>query len=210
MSQLIPLVGFDRVVVCSPKGADPAYAKLGHPTGTWPPRRPWRDQLAALSGVGEDRHANRPQVWRIERPYVPGLAEYAKAGELYGAVLKAALKRGQAPPDSLAVLLDDSRVISDPQYMGHGPHVVANMLVGRAKRVSIVNNYQAPRWVPREGLDQATHVLMWKNRDRDVAKRLAEVGDRDPAELAAAMEGLDYHGLLWINGRADELVVIGP
>ena len=208
IGQLVPACRFDRVVILTPKGPDRAYRQLRVVTRRWPPRRPWRDQLAAISG-GEDRHARRPQVWRIELPWVPGLPDLADHVAVYREVLRSALRRPQEPADTLAIVLDDSRVISDTAYMGLGPLVVGNMMLARSKRVSVVNNYQAPRWVPREGLDQGTQIIMWKNRDRDVMRRLAEVGDLDLDQIRAGLDGLEYHQALWIDGRTDDLFVIG-
>lgn len=208
MSQLLPHAQHDRIVLLCPKGADPAFAKLGYQTRVWPPKRPWQHQLRDLAGGQPDRHAEGPQIWRVEMD-VRKLADFGHLAGVFGRVLDSALARPQNPKDSLAVLLDDSRMITDKAYMGLSQVTVANLLIGRSKNVSIINNYQAPRWVPREGLDQGTQILMWKNRDRDVARRLSEVSDIDLSVFRSAMDGLGYHECLWIDGLHDELFVVG-
>ena len=205
---LLPHAQHDRIVILCPKGADPVFSDIGHPTRMWPPRRSWRDIAADLFAGVEDRHEQRPIVWRVELD-IRGLGDLARAADVFSRVLSAGMARPQNPPDSLAIILDDSRIISDPQHMRLGPLVVGNMLIARSKRVSIVNNYQAPRWVPKEGIDQATQIVMWQNRDRDVVKRLGEIGNLDLDLIRDTMSSLDYHEALWIDGRTDELHIIG-
>lgn len=210
MSQVLPKLVHDRIVICCPKGADPAYSELGHPTMVWPPKRPWQDQLKAVVGQQEDRHASGegPQVWRIEVP-VRKLEDFSTLAGIYHRVLGDAMARREGRRDSVVILLDDSRLISDAKHMNLGPLVTANLMIGRSKGVSIVNNYQAPRWIPREGLDQVTHLLLWRNRDRDVVDRLAEIGDLDGDVIREILGRLSFHECLWIDCRADELFVIG-
>jgi hypothetical protein len=206
MSQLLPNIVHDTVVICCPKGADPAYAKLGHATMTWPPKQRWQEQLRGIAGGPRDEQG--PRVWRVELPMTK-LEDFSRLASIYRAVLQGALARKERGRDSLLILLDDSRLISDSAQMGLASLVTANLMIGRSKRVSIVNNYQAPRWVPREGLDQCSHLLMWRNRDRDVARRLSEVADLDPRLILGVLRGLDDHEALWIDTRADELFIVG-
>ena len=208
LAGVLPHVAHDRVVILCPKGADPVFSELGHPTKLWPPKRGWRDIASDLFAGVEDRHAARPVVWRVELD-VKGMDDFARMAHVFARVLRSAMAREQNPPDSMAIVLDDSRIISDPKHMGLGQLVVGNMLIARSKRVSIVNNYQAPRWVPREGIDQATQIVMWQNRDRDVVKRLGEIGNLDLDLIRSTMGDLDYHEALWIDGRTDELHIIG-
>jgi len=208
LAGVLPKAAHDRIIILCPKGADPVFEPLGHGTKVWPPKRDWRDLAAGVFSGVEDRHQARPVVWRVELP-VRAIEDFARMAGVFSRVLGQALAREQNPPDSLAIVLDDSRMISDPKHMGLGHLVVANMLVARSKRVSIVNNYQAPRWVPREGIDQATQIIMWQNRDRDVVKRLGEIGNLDLRMIEATLGGLDYHEALWIDGRTDDLFVIG-
>lgn len=217
IGQLIPHArAFDVVAILPPKGKDAAYADLGHPTSTWPPKRTRAETFAVMFGRREDRHAERPKVWRVElglprrsrdpaalRPYLLGMRR------VYGAVLMEVIRRPEQPKDALMIVIDDSRYVCDPKMLGLGPVVVQDLIVGRSKRVSIVNNFQAPRWVPREGLDQITHALIWRNRDRDVVKRLGEIsGSLDLRAIETAIGRLGYHDFLWIDGRNDAVTLV--
>ena len=206
LGQVLPRTVHSRVVICCPKGADPAYRRLGRATMTWPPRRRMSDTMREVYAGTPDPDGR--QVWRIELP-MRKVEDFDRLAALYRAVLSDALARPETPKDSLLVLLDDSRLISEGRHMNLGGLVTANLMIGRSKGVSIVNNYQAPRFVPREGLDQVSHLLIWRNRDTDVAKRLAEVGDVDPALTLAILRRLDYHEALWIDAIHDELFIVG-
>lgn len=210
IGELIPrATRHDVVAVLSPKGADPAYAALGHPTRVWPPRRHWTEQLGILI-TGHDRHEEDPGplVWRVEVP-IRKPEDFIALRGLYSTVLHSILARPENVKTSLMVVVDDSRFVCDPRSMRLEAPVRNGLIIGRSKKVTMVNNFQAPRWVPREGLDQVTHVLIWRNRDRDVAKRLTEIsGSIDPREIEAAILNLGYHDHLWVDGRADEWRIV--
>lgn len=197
----------DEIVILSPKGVDRAYAGLGHPTRVWPPRRPWEERAILALGLRPDRHEEGPKVWRLETP-VRKIEDFARLGALYRAALASVLARRENARASLMVVIDDSRFVCD--QLGATKLVTAGLIIGRSKRVSIVNNFQAPRFVPREGLDQITHAIIFRNRDRDVVKRLTDIsGDLDPKLVESLLRSLDYHEALWIDGRADRLAVVG-
>lgn len=201
LAQLMGAARHDRSVILCPKGADPALQSVGAATDRWPPKAPLVDRIR---GVWNDE----PDVttWRLEIP-VKQLADFGAIAAVYRDVLASALARKEGSTDSVCIVLDDSRLISD--QMGLQRLVVANLLIARSKRASLVNMYQSPKWVPREAMDQASHVLIWRNRDRDVVKRLGEIGDFDPVEMRGLIQSLDFHELLWIDARRDRAFIIG-
>lgn len=207
IGELIPhLRQFDEAVILSPKGRDPAYSKLGHPTPSWPPKMPLDERVKIFVGGDQrDRHRSQPgpKVWRIEVP-LRKPEDFIKMRAAYSALLGGIMGRPERVRTRQLIVVDDSRFVCDPKSMGLEVPVRNGLIIGRSKGVSLVNNFQAPRWVPREGLDQITHGLIWRNRDRDVAKRLAEIsGTIDPRELLDTITGLDYHEMVWVDGRAD-------
>lgn len=208
LAKVLPKVVHDRVIVLTPKGADPAFAHLGDSATSWPPRRRSQSLVERLRVAwAEPATRDEEKLWRIEVPIRQATDLRTVVAPIYTQVLSDTLARPESSGDSVMVVLDDSRLVSE--YMKLQELVVTNMLVGRSKRVSFVNMYQAPRWVPREGLDQAVHVVMWQNRDRDVMKRLGEIADVDPAAILSIMGGLGFHESLWIDARADTLTVVG-
>lgn len=210
VGDLIPYLDFDMVAILAPKGADPAYAEHGHSTRSWPPRRAWGETFRVMFGQMDDRQEDRPRVWRVETP-IRKVSDFAALQGLYGQVLGSVLAKPESRPGkpgaSLAVVVDDTRFTCDQLRMSK--LLTANLIIGRSKRASIISNLQAPRWAPRECLDQVSHCLIWRNRDRDVAKRLAEIsGDLDPKLIEAAIGTLGFHDFLWIDGRRDRVFVV--
>jgi hypothetical protein len=210
LGQLIPhAVKFDTAVILSPKGRDKAYGHLGHPTRDWPPKVPWDEKIRMLLGAPERHSEAKPKVWRVEVP-IKRAEDIVNLRAAYTRVLNQVFTRRENERKSLMIVVDDSRYVCDPRGMQLGPHVVHGLIIGRSKKISMVNNFQRPGLgVPREGLDQVTHALISKNRDRDTAKRLTEIsGAIDPKELEAAITSLDYYEVIWVNGRADEWRII--
>lgn len=206
--QVIPACNqFDTVVIMAPKGKDPAFAKLGHPTASWPPRMDWNEKLKIVLGK-PDRQNEHPRVWRIEVPIKKEGDMESRLIPIYRRVMGMVYTRTEAEKKSLMLVLDDSKFVCSDRGMLKA--VVNGLMIGRSKKVSIVNNFQRPGLgVPREGLDQITHALIAKNRDRDTAKRLTEIsGAVDPKELEAVFGNLGYHEAVWVNGRTDEWHII--
>jgi hypothetical protein len=209
LGDLVPqLPQFDTVVILTPKGPDPAFLHLGHATASWPPRRGFGETFQILFNPAQDQHAEGTKVWRVTIR-IREDADWAKLAQIYARVLKSIPPRKENHPNKLLVIVDESRFVCDPKIMNLGVATRNAIILGRSKNASVVNSFQAPRWVPREALDQITHALLWRNRDRDVAKRLAEIsGAIDPKELLAAMSALDYHEVIWVDGFSDRWVVV--
>ena len=206
--QTIPhCTAFDVVVVMAPKGRDPAYASLGHPTAQWPPRISLEEKLRILLGA-EARHTGpKPKVWRVEVP-VKKPDDLDRLVGVYRRVLSMTYTRAENEKRSVMLVVDDSKFVCRDRDMMKA--VVDCLMIGRSKNVTIVNNFQRPGLgVPREGLDQITHAIIAKNRDRDTAKRLTEIsGAVDPKELEAVFGNLGYYEAVWVNGRTDEWRII--
>jgi hypothetical protein len=61
----------------------------------------------------------------------------------------------------------------------------------------VVTAFQAPAWVPKAGTRQATFVVLWPTRDRNMIKSVAEAMGRPWKELGAAVDELPpYHTLI--------------
>jgi len=198
---------FDTAVIMAPKGKDPAYASLGHPTSQWPPKINVEEKIKIWLGYPDRHHEIRPKVWRIEVG-VKKPEDMEKLVGVYRRVLGMTYTRGENEKKSVMLVVDDSKFVCRDKDMLKA--VVDCLMIGRSKKVSIVNNFQRPGLgVPREGLDQITHAIIAKNRDRDTAKRLTEIsGAVDPKELEAVFGNLGYHEAVWVNGRTDEWRII--
>lgn len=205
------LRNFDVAALLCPKGRDPAYEHLGgRSVRQWPPRASLGERVQNLMGVPEQREdGSGPRIYRVEVP-IRSLADLTALRNLYGQVLASVLARPEKGTDSMFLVADDARFIADPRSMNLEAYLRNGLILGRSKRVSMCSNVQRPAFVPREILDQATHVLIWRNRDRDVAKRLTEIsGAIDPKELEATIGALDYHSFIHVNGRTDTWQIVG-
>jgi hypothetical protein len=216
LAKVLPATNFDAAVLLCPKGPDPAYAKLGARTRSWPPRRQRLEVVAELFGwpapTGAEEAA-RPRVWKFDTlPLSQKPADWQNMREAFAKVLGEAVntkRKNSTKTKSLLIVVDDSRLVCDPRRLRLEAEVVTGLIVGRSKRVSIANMFQAPRWVPREGLDQITQGLVWNNEDRDVAMRLSEVSGYDPRQFMAWLRGLDnFHECLWFDVKHRTIAVV--
>lgn len=210
LGELVPkLPQFNTVVILTPKGRDQAFAGLGHETRAWPPRRPLGETMKILTGTLEDRHTDSEQkVWRLHIP-INSEEDWPRLKLSYAKVLKSVIRRKEGHPNKLLVLVDETRYLADPKLLGLAPQISSALIMGRSKNASIINSFQAPRWIPRECLDQIVHGLIWRNRDRDVAKRLADIsGVIDPTEFLAVSRTLDFHEFIWVNGASDNWYIV--
>lgn len=212
-SAMLPHTCFDVVAILCPKGKDPAYAKLGASTKSWPPRRQRLEVVAELFGWPHATNTDeneKPRVWRLDAlPLTNKPADWANMRKVFSDVLSEATRRKNNPKTSILVVLDDSRIICDPRRLRLEAEVVTGLIIGRSKKVSIANMFQAPRYVPREGLDQITHGIVWPNEDRDVAMRLAEISGYDRAEFMGWLRGLgNYHEALWFDVRSRTIAIV--
>lgn len=199
---------FDTVIIMTPKGPDPAYRGMGHPTASWPPRRAFGEMFKILFTLIPDRHEeDGPKIWRVTIP-IRKEEDWPRLAALFKKVLAEVPRRPENARNKWCIVVDESRYVCDPQILNLATQVRNGLILGRSKNVSIVNSFQAPRWIPREALDQISHALVWRNRDRDVAKRLADVAGIDPKEFLPVMANLAYHECIWVNGNTDTCAIV--
>ena len=103
------------------------------------------------------------------------------------------------------VVLDESRYVTGTLNLSG--KVETLWLQGRSLGVSIVSGSQRPRHVPLEAYSQASHLFIWRTKDRQDLKRLAEFsGEVDPGILAAAVAGLPDHAC--VRASADGTIAV--
>jgi hypothetical protein len=201
---------FPTVAILCCKGRDPAYQKLGRSSKVWPPKQGRAEAFADLLGFPSQADDEKPRIWRVDQLPLRTGADWAKMRAVHGRVLSEATARpeGGGKRGPLMIVVDDSRITCDARRLGLEAQVVSGLIIGRSKRVSMVNMFQAPRWVPREGLDQITHGLVWNNADHDTAKRLAEISGYERTDFLAWLRGLSYYECLWFDVRAKTIAVV--
>lgn len=94
--------------------------------------------------------------------------------------------------DEIRYLTDNLRLQSEMELL---------WLQGRSLKITIACATQRPRAIPLEAYDQATHLVFWRDNDRQNRQRLAEISGLpiDPREVMAEIGNLPGHQLLYIN-----------
>lgn len=112
------------------------------------------------------------------------------------------------------VAIDEFQLLADRRMMDLGAEVETLLIAARDKAVSVIVLFQAPRNVPRAGVDQCEYIWIALTRDRDVIERLAEILGRSTVEVEGAIQGLMSRDFTWIlahnNPREPLIVTIPP
>lgn len=77
---------------------------------------------------------------------------------------------------------------------------------GRSSGITVVSSLQRPRHVPLMAYDQSEHLFFWEARDRDMRKRVSEIGGKaDPELIVNGLEGLGKHDFLYVSPVTGEI-----
>ena len=74
---------------------------------------------------------------------------------------------------------------------------------GSSQGVSMVNLTQRPSWIPKIIYSSSSHVFLGKTADRDDLKALSNLGGVDAKEIAATLQTIGRHDLLYLNPMGD-------
>lgn len=85
---------------------------------------------------------------------------------------------------------DEFQILSDREMFNLGKRIERLLISARRNRTSVVTAYQAAAWVPKASTRQATFVVIWGTRDREMIKNVAEAMGREWRELAIAVDKL--------------------
>lgn len=104
------------------------------------------------------------------------------------------------------VFLDELKHIAG--YLKLEPEVELLLHQGRSAGITVVSAVQRPRHVPLMAYDQADHIFMWESRDRNIRKRLAEIGGKvDPDLIEYGLRRLpSRHSFLYINPASGKVL----
>jgi hypothetical protein len=182
-----------RILILAPKGVDKTLAGFGHKIVRWPP--------PFLTPRPNDRG---DWVLRLEPPLVT-MEERIKMRGHFGRAMQDAFAKGQ-----WTIYCDELQVTADPRMMGLGKMIESILLMGRSRDVSMVSSIQVPRWAPRAAYDQASHVLLWRQRDAPAQKRIGEISGVDTRAVIDAVASLDFHEFLWVDATRDMLFRVNP
>lgn len=179
-----------RSLVLAPKGPDSTMTGFGHHLVRWPP------------GPFCPRPKNG--VWRLLlQPPVKQVKHLPAMREHFRKALEQVFRQG-----NWTLYVDELQVISDPRMMGLGKLVESLLVMGRSRKISVVSSIQVPRWAPRAAYDQASHVLMWRQRDKPALIRIREISGVDTVEVEGIVKTLEFHEFLWVDGVRDMLFIV--
>ncbi len=197
-----------RQIILAPKGADPTLAGFGKQVKSWPPgifvdKRPnegapiW-DQSHFPKGFRKLKdHERKQRILRLEPPLKSEEDMETMTAHFRRAIV-------DSWRDGVHTLyIDELGVAAAEMHLARLINLV--MITGRSRGTTILSAVQAPRYVPRSTYDQAQHVLLWRQRDKEGVKRISEISGVDTDEVKGAVVDLDYHEFLWVDAVKDNL-----
>jgi hypothetical protein len=179
-----PKLAKHRVLYVDCKGDDPEI------TGAYKPVRHFPSRLERSLSVRQEQHyrlvdPNRAEAWKA---------------------LDAAYKEGD-----WLIVFDEFRDVTDPKppNLGLAAQCAFIYRKGRTRGVLFLSCTQAPRWVPREFYESPELLYIGQTRDRDVRRRLREIGG-DTEMIEAGMLSLRRYEFLcvWDNGEKCAIVKV--
>ena len=174
------------VLALDPKGEDETLSATGYKRLTrWPPPSRERDRIAE----------GKPARFIIGGP-VRTRQEMDKHARLMREAVEGCRAEG-----GWTIYADEFQLLADRRMYGLDKEIEALLISARSRGTSVVTAFQAPAWVPKAGTRQATFVVMWPTRDRNMVKTVAEAMGRPWKELGAAVDELPPYHVLVIPKR---------
>lgn len=188
-----------NTLILSVKGRDPALEPVGKEVKHWPPN----DRLFnKIRWKFDDSDSKKKRILRWT-PEFQSEKDLATAHETTAKTLRWFWQQ-----KDWTLYLPDLQIIADRGMMGLSKPLEAHLLTARSRGCSMWTDAQAPRWIPRAAADQTSHLFVFRNRDRDVQKRLAEITGYPAAFFQSEIAQLKFHELLWIDCRRDEAFLV--
>lgn len=103
------------------------------------------------------------------------------------------------------IMVDECRYIAGT--LGLRDELEMLWLQGRSEKTTVIANTQRPRFIPLEAYDQATHLFMWSDADRNNITRVSEMAGLNTELVLATLPGLPKHDILYINTVTGDIFV---
>lgn len=95
------------------------------------------------------------------------------------------------------VYVDEYQILADQRMYRLGPNVERMLISAARDKTSVITAFQAPAWVPKASTRQATIIVVWKTKDRDMVQVVARAAGRDWHVIAEILDELPkYHVLV--------------
>jgi hypothetical protein len=140
----------------------------------------------------------------VFKPTFPRNASAAELKRDHGAAFSQALitLRWQT---GWTIMVDECRYIAE--FLGLKDELQMLWLQGRSEKSTICANTQRPRFIPLEAYDQATHILMWSDGDRNNIIRVSEMAGINADTVLDVLPGLPKHDIVYINTVTGDIFV---
>jgi hypothetical protein len=171
------------VLALDPKGEDDTLAASGYTRVTGlPPKKPFPRKIQ------KDLEDGRPV-----RLIVGGASRTRDQDEALRSLMEDALEYARQS-GGWTVYVDEYQILADQRMYRLGPNVERMLISAARDKTSVITAFQAPAWVPKASTRQATIIVCWRTRARDMLKVVAEAAGRDWHTLGAVIDELPkYH-----------------
>jgi hypothetical protein len=111
-----------------------------------------------------------------------------------------------------SMYVDEHQILSDRRMFGLGEDIARQAISAARDKMSVLASMQFLAWVEKSATRQATLIVLWRTRSRDLIKLAAEITGRPWQEIAAAVDQLPKYWLLVISDelRAPMMMVRPP
>lgn len=111
-----------------------------------------------------------------------------------------------------SLYVDEHQILSDRRMFGLGEDIARQAISAARDKMSVLASMQYMAWVEKAATRQATLIVCWRTRDRDLIKLAAATAGRPWQEVAAAVDELPKYWLLVIPDelRAPYMMVRPP
>lgn len=193
----VPLLKLRKwVIALDPKGEDETLQKSGFSRVT---------KLPLPRKVRQDIAEGKPS-----RLIMGGASDSLAADKALRKLMADALEMVRAQ-GGWTLYADEFQILADAKMFGLGSFVERLLVSARSKGTSVVTSYQAPAWVPKAALRQASFVILTGNRDPNMIKTIAETMGREWQDLYSAIKRMPrWHAIVIPKSIHSPIVITHP
>lgn len=103
---------------------------------------------------------------------------------------------------------DEHQILTDPRMFRVGPQVARAAVSAASAKTSVVTTMQYLSWSEKAPIRQASLISIWKTRNRDLVKKLADETGRDWKELGAVIDELKKYDMLTLSDEVRAPVIV--
>ena len=199
------------ILALDPKGEDESLSKSGWDRVTSVPgghRRPRRGSAEWRLWRDIDKARSEDRPCRV----IVGMQSRTHAADLENRLLMGDAIEYARQSGGWSLYVDEHQILSDRRMYGLGEDIARQAISAARDKMSVISSMQYLAWVEKAATRQATLIVLWRSKDRDLIKLAAQTAGRPWQEVAAAVDELPKYWLLVIPDelRAPMLMVRPP